>query len=139
MLHPDCDSGFGKTWEWGKSIAFFFCTGIIIDMYHTSKWSGSSVDHIPTSQHSHCLSQYQCSSFEWGHVSLPIKFCGLLFLIDFLLRRETINSLRPWWGSEQESDKLDPTCQSIMSSFCMTMLDHRQVSGQRRQLLYLGG
>ena len=39
-------------------------------MYHASKRSWSSADHTPTSQHSHCFSQAQCSTFEWEHVFL---------------------------------------------------------------------
>ena len=39
----------------------------------------------------------------------------------------------------KDSLKWDPTCQSILSSFYMTMLDHTQASGQGKQSLHLGG
>ena len=43
-------------------------------------------------------------------------------------------TMRPWQGSEQESDEWNPTCPSISFSLCMTMLDYMQESRLGRQL-----
>ena len=55
---------------------FFFSTGIIADTgtcIMNQNEAGQSVDHIPTSQHSHHFPRHQCSPIEWEHVSLPRK------------------------------------------------------------------
>ena len=63
------------------------------NMYYASKWSWSSVDHIPTSQHSHYFSPKQCSTFEWVHVSLPRRI-----LLTFLWANSSLQfSLPRYW------------------------------------------
>ena len=108
-----------------KVMFFFFSKEIITNQhrnkYHTSKWSWFSMNHIPTSQHSH-------------HFSMPRKTILTVLSGWFLAKeKQTLrHTLRPWQGSKQESDKRDLICKLIMSSFCMTMLDHTQASGHGR-------
>ena len=117
------------------------------NMYQISHWSWSFVDHIPTSQHSHCFSLYLCSTFEQEHASLRRKI-----LLTVLWSSSSLQLSLHWhnvcllipisWGRRDDSRKvlnLVSTWDIIISSLCWTMIDHTQASGPGRPSPYSCG